>query len=171
MKEKMSDLHKDINEVYEWGHGEGIDTVMNFNQGQKAQLILTNTDWQKAKLKIDKIADRIREMRIVEIGAGVGYAAIEMAKHATFVTAIESDPAWNWIFCKHLYKIKPDNLIWVFGDARKFEIPYDYDFGGDPRKPYDVCIIFTRSGVEQMKKIGEEFANEVIMYHQEYDET
>lgn len=156
---------EDIHKVYEWSQGD-MDTVrlvQDFHSQQDAQLILTNTDFHKARRRIAKIADRIRNCDIVELGAGVGYAALELAKYAGHVTAIESDPGWNWVFCRHLYRLKPKNLTWIFDDA--FSVQQHMRWCPET---FDVCVVFTRSGIEQMKRYASWMAKEVIMFHQEY---
>lgn len=160
-----SDPHDDIHRVYNWSQGDMDDVrlVQQFHKDQEAQLILTNTDFRKARMRADKIADRIRNRNVVELGAGVGYAAIELAKIADHVTAIESDPCWNWIFCRHLYRLKPKNLTWIFDDVFKLQEVMRWD-----SESFDVCVVFTRSGIEQMKRYASWMAQEVIMFHQEY---
>ena len=160
-----NDPDEDLSMIYEWGHTEeGLNTVNSFHKNQEALNIVTSSDFIDAKKKIGAIAERIRGKRVVEIGAGVGFLAVEMAKHAKTIVAIESDPAFSWIFAKHLYSQKPDNLTWIFGNAQNFRDSYI------AAEQAEVAVIFTRSGIDQMKSIGEKFADEVIMYYQEYEE-
>lgn len=159
----MDSIKEDIDRVYEQGFGDPgmIEAISRYGQNIEACLILTNTDFQEAKQRVNKIADKIRNKVVLEIGAGVGFAAIEIAKHAQYVVAIENDPSWNWIFTKHLYKYKPDNLLWIFGNAEQVS--------GIFKDPFDVAIVFTRSGIDQMKIIASCFAPEVIMFYQEVE--
>ena len=53
------------------------------------------------------LAPWIDGKRVIEVGAGVGFLAIEMAKRAKSVIAIECDPAWSWIFTQPLQLHKP----------------------------------------------------------------
>jgi hypothetical protein len=155
----------DINKVYEWEEGDMdiMRLVQGFHRDRDAQLILTNTDFRVAKKRVAKIADRIRNQNVVELGAGVGFAALEMAKVADHVTAVECDPAWSWVFCRHLYRLKPKNLTWIFDDV--FEVQQRMRWCPET---FDVCVVFTRSGLEQMKRYASWMAQEVIMFHQEY---
>lgn len=99
------------------------------------------------------LSSRIKGKTAIEIGAGVGFLAIEMARYAKHVWAVEKDPAWSWVFTKHLYRFKPKNLTWVFGDAR--------DLIGTLK--VDLAIVVTCSGETELKHIGELLAKEVIM--------
>jgi hypothetical protein len=81
----------------------------------------------------------------------VGFLAIEMARHASSVVAIESDPGWSWVFTQTLYRKKPPNLTWIFGTA---ESVADMVRG-------DVAIICTRSGHRAMRAVAERMAPRV----------
>lgn len=156
------DPNESINKVYEWSQTDMriVELVQQFHSQQEAQQILTNTDFKKARKRVAQISERIRDKDVLELGAGVGFAAIEMAEVARFVTAVESDPGWSWVFCQHLYRLKPKNLTWMF----------DRLYPAHPNIPsgYDVAVVFTRSGVEEMRELCSLYANEVIMFHQEY---
>jgi len=157
--------HKDIEKVLQWTQGdmETISMVQDYSKHIDAQAILTNTEFHDARKKILKIKNRIQDKAVVELGAGVGFAALEMAKYASHVTAIENEPSWSWVFCQHLYRIKPKNLTWIFDDA--FEIQRNMCWCPET---FDICVVFTRSGIEQMKRCASWMAQEVIMFYQEY---
>lgn len=89
---------------------------------------------------------------VVEIGAGVGYCALMLARYATKVYAIESDPAWSWMFTHHLYERKPSHLTWIFGRAEEV---------ADSLRA-DVAIIVTRSGHAEMQAVARRMAPRVI---------
>lgn len=100
--------------------------------------VLTILSQAEAKVVVLKFWRHIQGRRVVEIGGGVGYLALEMAKTAKSVVAIENDPSWSWIFTKFLYAQKPANLTWVFGHSRAIELSAD------------VAVICSRSGLAEM---------------------
>lgn len=118
----------------------------------KSALILRNYSQNKAKECIKEIEREIKNKIVVEIGAGVGCLALEMAKHAKKVIAIEADPAWSWYFTEYLYKEKPKNLTWIFGAAGEI---CEYISA-------DVAVICTCSGLKDMKAIGSKMAKKVL---------
>lgn len=134
---------------------EGCEDVLKYHElhGTPSLLILTQHSPEIAAASVAMFAEKIRGKTVIEIGAGVGFLAIEMAKVAKSVIAFEIDPAWSWIFTRSLYLHKPTNLTWVFGSAANFV--------GTIRA--DVAVIFTCSGVDEMRTLGEMFAKEVLM--------
>ena len=78
---------------------------------------------------------------------------MELARRARMVYAIEADPAWTWVFVKHLIERKPANLTWIFGAA---ETVADFVRA-------DIAIVYTRSDVEGMMALGARIATEVIL--------
>jgi len=147
----------DIEMIYETLEGKHYVTPYHRKHGTESALILTMYNEKKALKAIRKIRDRIRNKTVVEIGAGVGYLAIAMAEYAKNVIAIEVDPGWSWYFVEYLYRHKPKNLIWIFGDAREI-VKYIKT---------DVAVICSLSGIESMKKIAERMATEIILFWQE----
>ena len=97
------------------------------------------------------LRDRIRDKVVVEIGAGIGVLAIEMAKIAKHVFAIEADPAFAWVFCEELYKTKPDNLTWIFDKAENLV---------DVVRA-DVAVVVTGSDEVALRELAGRFAPEV----------
>lgn len=133
---------------------EGAEDLEAYHErhGTPSLLILTQHSPEVAAETARLLADEITGKRVIEIGAGVGFLAIEMAKRAKSVFAIETDPAWSWIFTRSLYAHKPPNLTWIFGNA---ETVADFLSG-------DVVVIVTRSGHEEMRKLGYRMAPRVI---------
>lgn len=113
-----------------------------------------DTDWIVVHLR-----DRIRGKNIVEIGAGVGVLACELAKHARRVFAIEADPGWNWAFARHLYRHKPDNLTWIFDRAQALV----------GLLHVDVAIVVTGSDSDNLRTLAGQFAPDVVLPWQDWN--
>ena len=146
--------------------GQAIDTVyMEFGfpirmvedyharHDNPSLLILTVCDRRTARREAKKLLRLIEGKTVIEIGAGVGLLSLEMAKTAAHVYAIELDPSWSWVFVEHLYFNKPQNLTFIFGDARELI--------GKLRA--DVAVIYTRSGIETMRDIAKQLAGFTVM--------
>lgn len=129
--------------------GAAIDHVYDILDGGKAQDfvdrcgitslgVLTILSQSDARATVLKFWTSILGKRVVEIGSGVGYLALEMARVAKSVVAIENDPSWSWIFTKFLYRQKPLNLTWIFGHSGSIELSAD------------VAVICSRSGLAEM---------------------
>jgi SAM-dependent methyltransferase len=144
-EESISDR---IDMVY--GSLEGCEDVLAYHErhGTPSLLILTQCSPKVAIKTAELLGNWIAGKDVIEIGAGVGFLAIEMAKRAKTVTAIEVDPAWSWIFTRSLYRHKPANLTWIFGSAESM-------IG---KITGDVCLVFTRSGVNDMREVANKFA-------------
>lgn len=140
---------------------EGADDLMRYHKahGTMSLLILTQYDSEVAANLGEYLKVEIVDKVVIEIGAGVGFLAIEMAKYARQVFAIEVDPAWSWVFTRSLYAHKPPNLTWIFGKAQTV-LPWLHG---------DVCVIVTRSDIEALRKLGKQFAPKVIMPLQELE--
>lgn len=147
-----STLEEAIEEIYE--RQEGSDTVMDYHVRHDINSlgILTIYDEESAQSAVSMFAAKIRGKVVVEVGAGIGLLAMEMAKYAKHVYAIEADPAWTYVHVEHLYRRKPTNLTFVFGRAQ--------DMVGLIRA--DVAVIFTRSDVEGMTALAKQFAPFVV---------
>lgn len=149
----MSDeIDAAIGQVYE--DLEGDEDVMAYDErhGVQSLGILTIDDPEKAATVADYLRKRIAGKIVVEIGAGVGFLAVAMGRHASKVYAIEADPAWSWMFTRYLYREKPENVSWLFGSAEQF----------DGMIQADVAVFCTRSGKLSMARAAEMFAPEVI---------
>ena len=124
-----------------------------FNRhGVESMQVLTVTCEHDAALEVSRFKERIRDKTVVEIGAGTGYLALEMAKHAKTVWAIEADPVWSWVFTLELYLKKQPNLTWIFGTAESL-------IG---QLHADIAVVYTRSGKKAMLKAASGLADEVI---------
>ncbi len=152
----MDALRKEIEMVYESLEGnEDVEDFM-WRHNINSLGILTIYEPKKAIKAVEMFGDSLKDKIVVEIGAGVGIVAIELAKVAKHVYAIEADPAWSWLFTKYLYQNKPTNLTWIFGNAE--------DMIGKINA--DTAIIFTHSDLENLQKLGLSFAPQSILaYH------
>ena len=144
--------------VYELAHSDaGFRRLIEKYHGKyhenKYMLVLTIYNEEIAKEEVESFRKHIEGKIVVEIGAGIGLLALEMAKYAKKVYAFELDPAWSWIFVrKYLYN-KPSNLFFVFGDAEEF---------ADKIKP-DIVIVYTCSAIPYFLKIARKFSNKIIL--------
>ena len=125
---------------------DGNDALEQFHERHNVNslLILTITSAYAATREVDRFASQIRGKTVIEVGAGVGFMSVEMAKFAKRVYAIEADPSWSWIFTQTLYGVKPPNLTWIFGTA---ESVADVLRG-------DVAVVYTRSAREEMEAVA-----------------
>ena len=146
----------EINRIYECLEGnKDVEDFMD-RHNIKSLGILTICEPKRAIEAIDIFGDSLRDKVVVEIGAGVGVAAIELAKVAKHVYAIEADPAWSWVFTRFLYQKKPPNLTWIFGCAE--------DMIGKIKA--DTAIIFTHSAKQHLQQLGLSFApKSILAYH------
>lgn len=113
-----------------------------------------DTDWI-----IGRVRDQVAGKVVVEIGAGAGVLALELARHARHVYAIEVDPAWSWVFARHLYAAKPGNLTWIFDRAENLV---------DILRT-DVAIVVTCSDELGLWQLAGRFAPTVIMPWQDWN--
>lgn len=148
----MKEVESEIDRIYE--RNEGSESVEEYHQrhGTKSLAILTIYSQYAATREVDRFAYRLRGKTVVEIGAGVGFLGIEMARFAKQVYSIEVDPAWAWVFTEYLYQKKPRNLTYIFGMA---ETVSDILRG-------DIAVIFTHSGIEAMEKVALKMCPEII---------
>lgn len=137
----MKDAEQEIDRIYD--SNEGSESVEGYHSLHEIQslAILTICSPYEATREVDQFAHRIRGKTVIEIGAGVGFLAMEMARFAKRVYAIEADPAWTWVFTECLYQKKSPNLTWIFGTAESVS---DWLRG-------DVAVIYTRSGIKAME--------------------
>lgn len=145
-------LREDVTRVYMDLDGAAPIREYHDRHGTESLQILTVLDGHEAARIVKRLRARIYGKLVVEVGAGVGILACEMAAHARHVYAIEADPAWSWVFTKHLYERKPVNLTWIFGRAEDV---------ADWLKA-DVAVIVTRSGHAAMQAAARRLAPVVI---------
>jgi hypothetical protein len=134
---------------------EGAEDLIRYHRihGTPSLLVLTQYSPEVAKKTASFFANDIKDKTVIEIGAGVGFLAIELAKLAKQVFAIEVDPAWSWIFTHSLYDHKPPNLTWIFGKA---ETMVGILHG-------DVAIVVTHSGETELSNIADKLAHKVLI--------
>lgn len=137
----MRDAEQEIERIYESNEGSESVEVYHARHGIKSLAVLTITSPYDATREVDQFAHKIRGKTVIEIGAGIGFLAMEMARFAKRVYAIEADPAWTWVFTECLYQKKSPNLTWIFGNAESVS---DWLRG-------DIAVIYTRSGIKAME--------------------
>lgn len=139
--------------VYE--RNEGNEDAEDFfrRHGINSMSILTIHSYFAAVKECEALRERITGKTVIEIGAGVGLLAMEMANYAKRVYAIECDAAWSWVFTQFLYATKRPNLTWIFGAA---ETVSDVLRG-------DIAIVYTRSDSRGMKELALKMCPEVVM--------
>lgn len=140
---------------------EGAEDLIKYHRqhGTLSLLVLTQYSQEVAQetIKLIRKENDIDGKVVIEIGAGVGFLAMELAKYAKQVFAIEVDPAWSWIFTRSIYAHKPPNLTWIFGTAESV-LPYIQG---------DIAVVVTRSGENELRELAQKFAPKVIMPFQE----
>jgi protein-L-isoaspartate O-methyltransferase len=110
-------LLESVDAVYEQLDGDEIVHLWRMGQGVMSAAILTAASPEKALEYVIPIREKLYGKVVVEIGAGVGWMAIMMARYCKELYAIEAEPSWSWVFTEHLYRVKPPNLTWIFGSA------------------------------------------------------
>ena len=158
LKDKPELLGACLDAIYQDMDGSKVAKEFHSKHMTPSCGIITVYDTYKCQQILTKIAPRIHNKTVIEIGAGVGLLSIAMATIAKQVYAIEVDPAWAWAFTKILYDIKPPNLTYIFGKAESMtDILYS-----------DVAVIVTRSGHKEMQAVANKLASEVIDVYLEY---
>jgi precorrin-6B methylase 2 len=157
MNKQPTDAMREVSTLIDMAYDitEGAEDLMRYHKehGTMSALVLTQYDLKCAHGSAELLKPAIENKIVIEIGAGVGFLAMEMARYAKQVYAIEVDPAWSWIFTHSIYRHKPPNLTWIFGKA---ESMIGILHG-------DIAVIFTRSGEDTLYTIAEQLADEVIM--------
>lgn len=108
---------------------------------------------------VERLGERIAGKTVVEIGAGIGVLAVEMAKVAKRVFAIESDPKWGVVFACHMYRNKPTNLTWILDSAERV---VDLIRG-------DIAVVVTGSDDVNLRALAARFAPDVAMPWQDWN--
>lgn len=142
-----------IERIYATFDGPGEHFDYHQRHATASLNVLTVRSTEEAAEVVKPFVDSIRGKTVIELGAGVGFLSMELARHAAQVWAIEADPAWSWTFTRFLYKVKPRNLSWIFGSA---ETVCNW-------LRADVAVIRTRSGVQQMVSIAERTAETIVL--------
>jgi hypothetical protein len=148
---RTQDLSPLLDRYYEQMEGSEVVEEYHNLHGTESLGILTVYDDDRAARIASHLRERIAGKVIVEIGGGIGLLACYLAQYAAQVICFEVDPAWMSCFVHVLYKKKPRNLTYVFGDARQLAM-----FRAD------IALFCTHSGHESLKEIGRLFAPEVI---------
>ena len=142
-----------IERAYETFDGPGPHCDYHDRHRTASLNVLTVRDPTEAQEIVRGFRDSVVGRRVVEIGSGVGFLALELARYAVSVIAIEVDPVWSWAFTKYLYAVKPPNLTWVFGAAESVA----------NWVRVDLAVIRTRSGVREMVSVAERMAPEIVL--------
>ena len=158
--EAEPELRNGIEVVYE--QLEGSVDVEEYHRRHLIQSlgILTITSQKHARRIVKPLRDLILNKSVVEIGAGVGLLAIEIARYSPRVFAIEADPGWSWLFMHHLYQAKPPHLTWIMGRAEEVA----------PYLKADVAVIVTHSGHDAMQQVARRMAPCVIDVYERFPE-
>jgi protein-L-isoaspartate O-methyltransferase len=135
--------------------------------GVKAAHIATIVSDKNATWMMAKMLPRIAGKVVVEIGAGLGVLAVEMARHAFRVFAIDSDPQFTASFANALYLTRPPNLTWIFDTAEGV-----IESGLAAAMKADVAVVVTGSDEVGLCKLAQAFVREpsdVIMPWQDWN--
>ena len=121
-----------------------------------------NTTWM-----MERMRSRIEGKVVVEIGAGLGILAVEMARVAKRVFAIDSDPEFTASFVMSLYQDRPSNLTFIFDTAQGVLAS-----GIAAAIDADVAVVVTGSDDDGMRQLARAFVREpsdVIMPWQDWN--
>lgn len=156
----VSDLQQAAVQIQNMIGDSDAERIYDDRYGIQSKHYLTMLSREDTDWIISRAREQIRGKVVVEIGAGVGVLACELAKHARKVFAIEADPGWNWAFLRHLYTAKPTNLTWIFDGAQNLV---------DVIRA-DVAIVVTGSDPDGLRELGSKFAPEVILPWQDWSD-
>lgn len=155
----MTDFENKIESIYDWAHDpNNMSKIENCHSGDYS-LILTNYNKEKVEKEVSKYKFYLNGKDVIEIGAGIGLLAIEVAKFAKYVYAFELDPAWSWIFVTENFYDKPDNMSFIFGDVRDFAYVLNVD----------LVIIYAYASKKYFTNIAKIFASSIILNGEIYD--
>ena len=90
-----ADIYQAIDEIYEAGEGDEVRQAFGERNGIHSLSILTVLNPKEASMIAEKLKEIIKGKTVVEVGAGVGFLALELARFAEKVYAVEADPAWK----------------------------------------------------------------------------
>jgi hypothetical protein len=108
---------------------------------------------------VGRLGDRLVGKTVVEIGAGMGVLAVEMARVAKRVFAIEADPKWGLAFVRYMYRDKPTNLTWILDRAQNVV---------DLIRT-DLAVVVTGSDEVNLRELAGRFAPDVAMPWQDWN--
>lgn len=133
---------------------EGSESSMDYSERHNIQsaAILTVFDDEVAGSIAEYLAPRIEGKTVIEIGGGIGLAALHMGHFAKRVYCIEANPMWSFTFAHLLLHQKPKNVSFLFGAADEF-LGYI---------KADVAVYLTHSDVTGMGLVAAQFAPVVI---------
>lgn len=136
------------------GDASASETYAGYAQrhGIRSAPLLTIVDFETAVLIAERLEPRIRDKVVVEIGGGLGLAAVAMGAFARRVYCIDANPLWAHGFTQLLLQRKPKNVSYLFGAAAEF---MDYIRA-------DVAVLLTHSDVAGMMATAARFAPETI---------
>lgn len=123
-----------------------------------------NTVWILRRL--EQQFQNLKDMTVIEIGAGVGVFAVNLAERCKRVFAIEADPLFSREFAVRLYADKPSNLTWVFDVA----VPEMAARNGGWLPRADLVLVLTGSDEENLRDLAEQFGDAVVMPWQDWND-
>lgn len=136
--------------------------------GVKAAHVATLVSPKNTVWMMERLRERILGKVVVEIGAGLGFLAIEMAKVAKRVFAVEADPYWTGEFSRTLYQTRPLNLMWIFDTAENV-----LEAGVGRVMKADVAVVVTGSDKDGLRAVARRFVRkdrDVVMPWQDYND-
>jgi predicted RNA methylase len=151
-EEGKSGIRRTFSDVYEAMAKSASLDAFSERHNINSAAVLTVIDDETAALIAERLAPRIENKTVVEIGGGIGLLSLHMACIAKRVYCIEANPMWSWTFAQVLLDRKPKNASFLFGSADEFV--------GCIKA--DIAIICTHSDVEGMKLVGRQFAPVVV---------
>lgn len=118
----------------------------------RSACILTVYDDETAHLIAERLGERFRGKTLIEIGGGIGLLGCHLAPYLKHLYVIEADPGWTWAFLGCMYAKKPPNLTFIFGKAEEVVGAIKGD----------AAFFCTHSAAGHLRRLGEQFAPEVI---------
>jgi predicted RNA methylase len=148
----MHDLSPLLDKVYQTLGTSSVMEAYMTRHNIQAQPVLTVYDDETAAEIAAHLAPRIEGKVVVEVGGGIGLLACHLGLYAKRVYCIEANPVWAWSFVAALLEAKPKNVSYLLGSADEFV----------GRIKGHVALFCTHSGVDDLRRVGGRFADEVI---------
>jgi protein-L-isoaspartate O-methyltransferase len=178
LKRIQSDLDTMVRHATEYGihkqrlveEGTAIDVERRRYEariGVRTSHIATIVRPENTRWMMDRMRERIADKVVVEIGAGLGVLAVEMAKTARRVFAIDSDPEFSASFAASLYQSRPPTLTYIFDSAENVIAS-----GLHHAMRADLAVVVTGSNEGGLRALAEKFVRgpgDVIMPWQDYN--